>query len=99
MKLIFHKGEIRTNFYNNKIPKEGSQSICLSVVSINFFLDQVEISIPKWFQKNLSMLLNKKKIPEYITDKIEIQLVEKLREYRRNYNITYNSFWAALKTF
>ena len=39
MKLTSHKGEIITNFYNNKIPKEGSQSICLSVVSINFFLD------------------------------------------------------------
>ena len=26
------------NFRNNKIPKEGSQSICLSVVFINSFL-------------------------------------------------------------
>ena len=28
-------GKIYTNFYNNKIPKEGSQCICLSVILID----------------------------------------------------------------
>ena len=27
-----YNGKINTNFYNNKIPKEGSQFICLSLI-------------------------------------------------------------------
>ena len=30
-----YNGKINTNFYNNKIPKEGSQCICLSVILID----------------------------------------------------------------
>ena len=29
-----HDGKIKTSFHNYKIPKEGSQSICLSVILI-----------------------------------------------------------------
>ena len=31
-KVKFYNGKINTNFHNNKIPKEGSQFICLSVI-------------------------------------------------------------------
>ena len=31
-KIKSYNGKISTNFHNNKIPKEGSQSICLSVI-------------------------------------------------------------------
>ena len=34
-KLKFYNGKINTNFHNNKIPKEGSQFICLSVILID----------------------------------------------------------------
>ena len=30
-----YNGKINTNFHHNKIPKEGSQCICLSVTLIN----------------------------------------------------------------
>ena len=30
------QGKINTNFHNNKIPKEGSQCICLTVILIEF---------------------------------------------------------------
>ena len=30
-----YNGKINTNFYNDKIPKEGSQCICLSVILID----------------------------------------------------------------
>ena len=63
--------KINTNFHNNKIPKEGSYFICLLVVLI-LFLKQVKIIILKCFQKNVNLLLNKKKIPKYIIDDIEI---------------------------
>ena len=35
-KIKSYDGKINRNFQNNKIPKEDSQYICLSVVSINF---------------------------------------------------------------
>ena len=34
-KIKSYNGKITTNFHNNKIPKEGSQCICLSVLLIN----------------------------------------------------------------
>ena len=35
-KIKSHNGKINTNFHNNKIPKEASQFICLSVILIDF---------------------------------------------------------------
>ena len=34
-KIKSYNGKINTNFHNNKIPKEGSQFICLSVILID----------------------------------------------------------------
>ena len=34
-KIKSYNGKIDTNFHNNKIPKEGSQCICLSVILID----------------------------------------------------------------
>ena len=33
-----YDGKINTNFHENKIPKEGSHCICLSLISIDFVL-------------------------------------------------------------
>ena len=35
-KIKSYEGETNTNFHSGKIPKEGSQCICLSVILINF---------------------------------------------------------------
>ena len=34
-KLKSYNGKINTNFHSSKIPKQGSQFICLSVICIN----------------------------------------------------------------
>ena len=34
-KIKSYNGKTNTNFHNNKIPKEGSQCICLSVILID----------------------------------------------------------------
>ena len=34
-KVKSYNGKINTNFHNNKLPKEGSQFICLSVILID----------------------------------------------------------------
>ena len=46
-KIKFYNGKIKTNFQSNKIPKEGSQCICLSAISIDSVLKQVKTTILK----------------------------------------------------
>ena len=48
-KIQSYNGKISTNFYNNKIPKEGSQYICLSIILIDSVLEQVKFNILKCF--------------------------------------------------
>ena len=48
-KIKSYNGKINTNFHNNKVPKEGSQFICFSVILIDLFLQQVKIIILKCF--------------------------------------------------
>ena len=70
-KIKSYNGKINTNFHNNKIPKEGSQFICLSVILID--------SVFRTGKKNRCFLeeckyvvREKKKMFEYITGGIEI---------------------------
>ena len=48
-KIKSYKGKINTNFYNNKIPKEGSQYICLSVVLLDSIFKTDKNVILKFF--------------------------------------------------
>ena len=48
-KKISYNGKMKTNFYNNKIPKEGSQFIFWSVILMILFLEQIKIIILKCF--------------------------------------------------
>ena len=48
-----YEGKIKTNFHDNKMPKEASQYICLLVILIDFIL--------KCFQETVNMLLKKKR--------------------------------------
>ena len=41
--------KINTNFHNNKIPKKGSQFICLSVILINFVFRTSKTYYPQVF--------------------------------------------------
>ena len=47
-KIKFYEGETSTNFHGHKIPKEGTQYICLSV-TLTLFLEQVKTIILKYF--------------------------------------------------
>ena len=46
-----YNGKINTNFHNNKIPKEGSQCICLSVILIDSIYKKYKNSYPQVFLK------------------------------------------------
>ena len=60
-KITSYNGKINTNFHNNKIPKEGSQVIPLSVVLIDFVFITGTIYYPQVFLEECNMLLKKKR--------------------------------------
>ena len=59
-KIKSYEEKINTNFPSDKIPKEGSQCICLSIILINSVFKTGKNYYPQVFQKNVNMLLNKK---------------------------------------
>ena len=64
-------GKIYINFHNKKIPKEGSQCICLSVILMDSVFRTAKNCYHQVFFEECKYILKEKKIPEYITDEIE----------------------------
>ena len=71
-KVKSYNGEINTNVHNNKIPKEGSQIICLPVILINSVFRPGKSYYPQVFLEECKSAAEEKKIPKYIIDDIEI---------------------------
>ena len=65
-------GKINTNFHNNKIPKEGSQLICLSVILIDSTFRTGKNYYLQVFLEEFKSVVKEKKMPEYIIYDIEI---------------------------
>ena len=70
-KIKFYNEKINANFHNNKIRKEGSQCICLSVILINSVFIKGKNYYPQVFLA-YKYVVKEKKMHEYITDDLEI---------------------------
>ena len=68
--LIIEK--TNTIFHNNKIPKKGTQCICLSVVLIDSIFRTGNNYHPQVFLEECKYVVKEKKMLKYIIDKIEI---------------------------
>ena len=71
-KIKSYNGKINTNSLNNKIPKEGSQFICWSVILIDSVFRAGKNYYPQVFLEECKYFVKGKKMPEYITGDIEI---------------------------
>ena len=71
-KINSYNGKINTNFHNNKIPKEGSQLVCRSVILIDSVFRTDKNYYPQVFLEEFKCVVKGKTMPEYITDEIEI---------------------------
>ena len=71
-KMKSDSGKINTTFYNNKIPKEGSQFISSSVILIDSVLRTGKKYYPQVFLEQCKYVVKEKTMPEYITGDIEI---------------------------
>ena len=67
-----YNGIINTNFYNDKIPEEDSQFICLSVILIDSVFRTGKSYYPQVFLEECKYLVKEKKIPNYIIGNVEI---------------------------
>ena len=71
-KIKFYNGKINTNFHDNRMPRDGSQFICLSVILINSVFRADKNYYPQVFLEECKYVVKKKKIPKYIIDDIEV---------------------------
>ena len=61
-----YNGKININFHNNKIPREGSQFICLSVILIDSVFKRGKNYYPQMFLKECKYIVKEKNTPKYI---------------------------------
>ena len=71
-KTKLYNGKINTNFLDNKIPRKGSQFICLSVILINFVFRTGKNYYPQVLLEEYKYVVKEKRVPKYIIDDIEI---------------------------
>ena len=72
VKIKSYNGKLNTNFHNNKIPKEGSKFICLSVILVDSVFRTGKNYYPQVFLEECKYVVKEKKMPEYITDNTKI---------------------------
>ena len=71
-----YEWKIKTNFHNYKIPKEGSQCICLLVIFIDSVYRTGKSCCRQVFLEEYKHVVGEKKVPEYITDNIEMPMMK-----------------------
>ena len=67
-----YNGKINSNIHNNKLPKERSQFICLSVFLSNFAFRTSKNYYPQMFLQECKYVVKEKKISKHIIGDIEI---------------------------
>ena len=66
------QGKNNTNFHNNKIPKDDSQCIFLSVILIDSVYRKDKNYYPQVFLEECKYVVKEKKMSKFITDNKEI---------------------------
>ena len=69
-KIKSNNGQINTVSYNNKIPRKGSQFICLLVILINSVFRGSKNHYPQMFLEECKYVVKEKKITKYIINNI-----------------------------
>ena len=72
IKIKFYDGKINANFHNIKIPKEGFQCICLSVILIDSVCKKDKNFYPQVFLEEYKYLIKEKQKTNFIADDINV---------------------------
>ena len=79
-KIKYFKGKINTNFHYDKMPKEDSRCICLSVIQTDSVYRKDNNCCPQVFLREHKHVVKEKKMFEYITEEIKISSDDSDRE-------------------
>ena len=71
-KMKSYEGKISTNFHGDKMAKEESQGICLSVILIDSVFRTGKNYYSQVFLEECKYVVKEKKMPKYITDDVKI---------------------------
>ena len=74
-----YNGKINTNFQNNKISKEGSQCICLSLVLIDSVYRKDKNYYPQVFLEEFKYVVKEEKMSKFITDNMKKSVMKKIK--------------------
>ena len=66
-----YEGKVNTKFHGDKVPKEGSQYIFLSVILIDSVFRTGKNYFPQVFLEECEYIVKEKKMPQYITENVE----------------------------
>ena len=69
-KIKSYNGKINTNFHNDKIPKDGSKCISLSVILIDSIYKKDKNYYPQVFLEEFKYVVAVKKTSKFITDNL-----------------------------
>ena len=86
------EGKINTNCHNDRIPKEGSECICLSVILTDSVYRTGKNYYPQVFLEECKYVVKENKMPESITDDIEISSDDSDEEISDDENFNEESF-------
>ena len=78
-KIKSYKSKTKTFFYNGKIPKRGSDCICLSLIFIDSIVKKMGTIILEYFKGNVTTML-KKKTNIYIKGELQTYFDESDKE-------------------
>ena len=62
----------KSNFHNDKMSKEDSHCICLSVILIDSVFEMGTKYYPQVFSEECKYIVKEKKVTRYITEDLEI---------------------------
>ena len=94
IKIKSFNEKINTNFHNNKIPKEGSQCICLSAIMIGSVYRKVENYHPQVLLEECKYVVKEKKMSKFITENTEISSdeVSYIKNFYKFFNLRARKF-------
>ena len=65
--MKYYEGKNNTSFDCDKVPKEGSQCICVSVILIDYVFRIGKTYYPDVLLEKFKYIVKQKRIPKYIT--------------------------------
>ena len=71
-KIKSSEGNVNTNCHNDKMPKEGSRCICLSVVLIDSVFKMGKNYFPRVLLEECKYIFKEKEVTRHITEEVEI---------------------------